>query len=343
MRHFSHLIVLALTALALLSGCKGKNTSREKLLPNVSGKAGEVIVVIDKESWEGAPGAALREYLSCDCPYLSQREPMFSLANVPHGNFNNMFKVHRNIVLMDINPQASEEKVTWLKNEWARPQSVVRISAFDRDGAVRLIGEEGRNISEFFEQAERDRIIANAKLYENAALRPVVEELTGGILHFPTGYKLKARRPGFVWIADEKQYTNQAVLIYKYPVPEGRTDLFSMESVISKRNEVMKENVPGQFDNTYMTTSLAIEPTVKSLRYKGRDFLETRGFWEVYNDFMGGPFVSHSFYSPDGKEIIVLEAFVYAPKYDKRQYLRQVESILYSFEWVDAKNDKEKS
>jgi hypothetical protein len=61
--------------------------------------------------------------------------------------------------------------------------------------------------------------------------------------------------------------------------------------------------------------------------------METRGFWEVEGDFMGGPFVSHSFYSPDGQDIIVLEAFVYAPKYDKRQYLRQVESILYSFEW----------
>ena len=48
---------------------------------------------------------------------------------------------------------------------------------------------------------------------------------------------------------------------------------------------------------------------------------------------MGGPFVSHSFYSPDGSEIYVIEAFLYAPKYDKRQYLRQVESLLYSFEW----------
>ena len=37
----------------------------------------------------------------------------------------------------------------------------------------------------------------------------------------------------------------------------------------------------------------------------------------------------------DNKDIIVLEAFVFAPRYDKRQYLRQVESLLYSFEWED--------
>ena len=58
---------------------------------------------------------------------------------------------------------------------------------------------------------------------------------------------------------------------------------------------------------------------------------------------MGGPFVSHSFYSPDGEDIIVAEAFVYAPRYDKRQYLRQVESLLYSWEWVDKDEEKDKA
>ena len=136
----------------------------------------------------------------------------------------------------------------------------------------------------------------------------------------------------FVWIADEKQYVQQYVMVYRYPVP-SQGEVFSMENIINTRNAVMRDNVPGMFEGSYMTTSTAQEPTARSLRFKGRDFMETRGFWEVQGDFMGGPFVSHSFYSPDGKDIIVLEAFVYAPRYDKRQYLRQVEALLYSFEW----------
>jgi len=42
--------------------------------------------------------------------------------------------------------------------------------------------------------------------------------------------------------------------------------------------------------------------------------------------------------------MIVMEGFVYAPKYDKRQYLRQVESVLYSFEWEkdDSKTEDAK-
>ena len=52
--------------------------------------------------------------------------------------------------------------------------------------------------------------------------------------------------------------------------------------------------------------------------------------------------MSHSFYSPDGKDMIVTEAFVYAPRYDKRQYMLQVEALLYSWEWAQ-KNENGKN
>ena len=328
MKYLTRIFALCAIVLAL-AGCKsGKKGS---LLPNVSGKAGEIVIVIDRENWEGNVGVELRSLLADDCPYLAQREPLFTLANVPPGSFNNMFKMHRNILIINVNPQNQKEGMTWRHNQWAQPQAVAQVNAYDAEGAVETIKAEGSLIAEFFEQAERDRIVANATLYEELSLRDPVEKVTGGQMHIPSGYKLRKLTEDFAWIADEKQYTNQTILIYRYPVPEG--DPFTLESIISTRNKVMRENVPGMFDGTFMTTSVAVEPTTRSLRYHGLDFMETRGFWEVEGDFMGGPFVSHSFYSPDGKDIIVLEAFVHAPRYDKRQYLRQVESLLFSFEW----------
>ena len=283
------------------------------------------------KQWEGNLGVSIREVLASDTPYLAQREPLFNLSNVPPGSFNNMFKMHRNILLVNINPQNQTNGVVYKNNVWAQPQAVVQLNAADAEQALSLFREAGIVIAEYYEQSERDRIINNAKLYEERALQPPVEKVTGGILHFPSGYRCRKFTDDFVWIADEKQYTMQTVLIYRYPANDPEP--FSQEKIISARNEIMQANVPGMFEGSYMTTSTAQEPTVRSLRYHGRDFMETRGFWEVQGDFMGGPFVSHSFYSQDGKDIIVLEAFVYAPRYDKRQYLRQVESLLYSFEW----------
>ena len=320
-----------LACLLVVTGCKNK--TKRTLLPNVSGKAGEVLVVIERADWEADLGVAIREALAMDTPYLAQREPLFVLSNVTPGNFGSMFKMHRNLLMVNINPQNATNGIVYKNNVWAQPQALVQINAADAAQALSLFKEGAVNISEFFEQSERDRIIANAKLYEEIALREPVEKVTGGILHFPSGYRCRKYTEDFVWIADEKQYTNQTVLIYKYPATLYPESEFSLANIISKRNEIMKANVPGMFDGSYMTTSTAQEPVCKSLSYKGRAFMETRGFWEVHGDFMGGPFVSHSFYSPDGKDIIVLEAFVYAPRYDKRQYLRQVESLLYSFEW----------
>ena len=322
--------ILALTlTIAALCSCGGR---RQALLPNISGKAGEVVVVIEKNEWEGALGTATRDLLACDCPWFLMREPLYTLVNVPHGSFTDLFKVHRNIVFFDIDPMVAEPGVKYLQNIWARPQAVVNIAAHDVQGAISLLEENGRKITSFIEQAERERVIANTMRYEEKDLAAMVEGIFGGTLHFPTGYKFRKKTSDFIWIADEKQYTNQGVFVYRYPAL-GIDDDFSRANIIAHRNEVLRNNVPGMFDNTYMTTGAIPTPEVEYMKYQGRSFAQTRGYWEVANDYMGGPFVSHSFYSPDGVYVIVCEAFVYAPKYDKRQYLRQVESLLYSWEW----------
>ena len=65
-------LALAATALITLSSCS-QEQRKKALLPNISGKAGEVIVVIGQNDWEGAVGTVLRDSLTCDFPQLPQR------------------------------------------------------------------------------------------------------------------------------------------------------------------------------------------------------------------------------------------------------------------------------
>lgn len=316
-----------LAAMCLLAACKGG----APLLPSISGKAGEVLVVMEKAQWDDALGAATRELLATECPYLAISEPLYTLVNIAPGAFGDLFKVHRNIVLFNLSPAVDSTCVYYRKDMWAQPQCVVQLNAPDGDAALALLSEAGENILGAIEQAERDRVIRNTLLYEEASIYTAVAPVFGGSPHFPSGYKLRKLTDDFAWIADDKQHTMQDVLIYRYP-SSGEGD-FDKEAILRHRNEMARANVPGMYDNTWMTTSESFPVTVSYLSYRGRKFVQTRGYWEVENDYMGGPFVSHSFYSPDGKFIIVAEAFVYSPKYDKRQYLRQVESLLYSWEW----------
>ena len=329
--------VAAVAAMIVASVSCGSNG--RALLPNVSGKAGEVIVVIDREGWEGNLGNEVRGLLARDCEFLPQREPLYSLVSLAPGSFTDMFKYHRNIVIFNIDTTVQKQGVVYRTDVWARPQCVIQLNASCADSAVVVLKENGENLAGAIEQAERNRVIANTLLYEEGRLADVVDGMIGGKVHFPMGYNLKKKADDFIWIADEKQYTTQGVFIYKYPATEENP--FTVENIIAHRDAFLKKYVPGMFDNTYMITSQFVTPGLKFLKYHDLDFAETRGLWEVYNDFMGGPFVSHSFYSKDGKDIIVLESWVYAAKYDKRQYLRQVESLLYSFEW-DKEDEEQK-
>lgn len=325
-------ILLVLAAAAVLAGCGER---KKALLPNVSGKAGEVLVVMEKSDWEGAPGNAVRDTLASDCPFLPQKEPLYTLVPVTPSNFTSLFQVHRNILFLTVNQKTSEESVRFFNDVWARPQIVIKVEASTPERLAEVFEENKVSIATAIEQAERDRVIANSILYEETNIRPVLSERFGGILHFPKGYVVRKISDDFVWVACETQYTNQGVLIYKYPVGK---DPFSLQSLVAKRNEFLQKYVPGMFDGTYMVTSPLVDPQLKYLKYKGRDYAEMRGYWEVHGDFMGGPFVSHSFYSRDGRDIITIDAFVYAPRYDKRHYLRQVEALLYSYEWTETGN-----
>ena len=329
-----HLFLLLCVASLALSACK--NTG--PLLPTVSGKAGEIIVVMEKHDWEDTLGSDVRDLLACDCPWLAQKEPLYNLVNVIPSAFAELFKVHRNIILFQVGPQIDSVGIIYKHDVWAAPQCVIQLSAPTAAQASELLKEKGPMIVSSIEQAERDRVIRNTLRYEEYTIYPQIADIFGGSPHFPSGYKLRKATDTFAWIADDKQ-AYQDVFVYRYPVED---EPFTLDKIIAHRNAMLQENVPGMFDGTYMTTSEYFAPTLEYIKYRGRDLAQVRGMWEVQNDFMGGPFVSHSFYSPDGSEIIVAEAWVYAPQFDKRQYLRQVESVLYSWEWKAASGTEEK-
>ena len=330
-------IVRLLFCIAVVSMAFSCKDMKRLSKPGVTGKAGEVIVVTDKSVWEGKPGNELRRVLAVDYPQLPQREPSYNLVQITDRSFSSLFKKHRNIILLQIG-EAEHPKAEVVTREdiWAAPQTVITISAPNTDAAAQIIAQKQDLLFNTLGQAERNRIIKNSKKYEERMLRDVVAGEFGGSPYFPNGYSLKKRVNGFIWISYETTYTNQGILIFKIPLVD--TNSMKIDNYIAAKNEILKNNVPGMFENSYMTTSMQIPPVMKWMKYKGRDFAEIRGLWEVENDFMGGPFIDHAFYSKDGKYIIVVEGFVYAPKYPKRNYLRQIESIIYSWDWAEDFN-----
>lgn len=330
MKHFKHfkpVLTLLICAYMAVSCADGT-----QLRTKVTGKAGEIIVVMEKDDWDAGPGQALRSLLAIDYPFLPQSEPLFTLVSITEGSFSSIFQTHRNLILCDIDSEKKEAKMELQQDIWAAPQIVVRITGPSAESIQKCIEDNSDRLVNAIEQAERNRVIQNAKKYEEVDLRQMITTYLGGSPYFPTGYKLKKKTADFYWIAYETTYTNQGVFIYTYPYRSAE-DL-SLPRIIAERNLVLEREVPGPLDNTYMTTNTMVEPDLHWIKYNNREFVEVRGLWDVKNDFMGGPFICHCFYDKANERVIVLDGFVYAPKFQKRNYLRQVESILYSFEWT---------
>lgn len=332
MKHYLKIaLAIILTALIAFS-CKENGKNKAIFMPSVTGKAGDVLIVIEKPYWESEIGSGLRTTLAAEYPFLPQKEPSFTLYNTNHTSFKNYgsYAPHRNIVIVNIGESFDSAKVVYQEDVWAAPQIVITVSAPDKESAYTAIMNEKDRIMNALEQEERNRIIITSKKYQEIAIRDVVLADIGGSPYFPQGYSLKKHTSDFTWISYETTYVNQGIFIYTFPY-EGKE--LTREYVTAKRNEFLKNNVPGMRENSYMTTSTMIEPGFKWIKYKDRTFAELRGLWELEGDYMGGPFVSHFFLDKTGTRVIALEGFVYAPKFDKRNYLRHVESILYSFEW----------
>ena len=322
-------LILAAVAFLTLS-CKDDGTLVKQ---NVGGKAGEIIIVANKAQWETEPGNELRNILAAQYPYLPQSEPSYTLINIPHKSFTSLFEYHRNILILKVDPNL-ETKFVAQEDVWAAPQTVILITAPTNEEAAKVIADNAERLFNTINQAERNRIMRNSKKYEDIALRQFVAEKFGGSPYFPKGYSLKKQTDNFVWISYETTYINLGVFVYRIPYKDETS--LKLENLMAATAEVMKDNVPGMVDNSYMTISSEITPGLAVMKYKNRNFMEMRGLWEVQNDFMGGPFVIHAFHDKNNPgELIVVEGFVYAPRYDKRDYIRQVESILYSFDWKE--------
>ena len=322
---------LILAAVAFLTmSCKDDGTLVKQ---NVGGKAGEIIIVANKAQWETEPGNELRNILAAQYPYLPQSEPSYTLINIPHKSFTSLFEYHRNILILKVDPNL-ESKFVAQEDVWAAPQTVILITAPTNEEAAKVIADNAERLFNTINQAERNRIMRNSKKYEDIALRQFVADKFGGSPYFPKGYSLKKQTDNFVWISYETTYINLGVFVYRIPYKDETS--LELENLMAATAEVMKDNVPGMVDNSYMTISSEITPGLSVMKYKNHNFIEMRGLWEVQNDFMGGPFVIHAFYDKNNPgELIVVEGFVYAPRYDKRDYIRQVESILYSFDWKE--------
>lgn len=329
--------VLIFTVAFLLQSCEPKVGKSNKV--RSIGNTSEVLVVLQNDSEkDGRIGKTIQSSLGVDQYGLTQVEPIFDLAYITVNNFSEMFKKHRNILIVSIDEKALETTVESFTDRWSSPQRVINIISPSISDFEKNFPSYSPEIINNFSAAERQRILSVFRPSSKNKVLSAVRKSFGLNITVPQGFYVAKTEPGFMWIRKEVTDYSQGIIIISEPYLDEAQ--FSKESIVARINRDLKQYVPGESAGTYMAiTDEFVEPQVRQVKGMAAEYaVEARGVWNVENDFMGGPMVSYTMVNPNNEEILTIMGYVYHPNKKKRNLLRQLEAIIYSVSFIDKTN-----
>lgn len=321
-------IKIPILLLMLMACFACEDIKRPPSKPSSSGAPGDLLLVVNDVVWESAAGDTLREMFAQPVEALPQDEPLFDVIRIRHSSFGKVFKTQRNIVIVKVGTDQLESKVIVDRGLWARTQIVIGIQAETQDKLIRLMEERRSQIISLLLDAERKRLIDAYQDDPDPAISKRLREHYNIQLSVPRGFNMDAERENFIWLSQEYRDIVQGILIYTYPYTDKET--FTREYLIQKRDSILKHNVPGEIDGSYMATEPLYEPLFTEYKLRNEKYTaDMRGLWRMEEGLaMGGPFINLTQLDEERNRVVTLDAFVFAPAHKKRDLLRQLEAII---------------
>lgn len=317
--------------IAVFASCK--NNGKSIVTPVSSGRPYEVLVVADDKCWM-SPDSALYHVLDTDVPGLPQPERSFRISRVRPAHFDRVMRIFRNIIIVDIQDIYTQTKFKYTRNAYAAPQMIMTIQSPSQEEFAEFLSRHGQVVVDFFTRTEMNRQINLLRDKHNKAISAKVGTMFDCDIWLPNELGSFKEGKDFFWASSNLNDMN--FVMYSYPFTDNNT--FTKKFFINKRDSVMKINIPGSMEGMYMQTADSIFVDVDNIAVKGDYAFEARGLWEMKNDAMGGPFVSHVRVDRANARVIVVEAFVYNPGKLKRDVMRKLEASLYTLKLPTEKD-----
>ena len=243
-------------------------------------------------------------------------------------------KLIRNIVIVDVQDIYTKASFKYSKDAYASPQLILTIQAPNDATFETFVTENKQTIIEFFSRGEMNRQISQLEKKHNDLVSTKVNELFGSDVWVPAELTNSKEGEDFFWAGTNTATADQNFVIYSYPYTDK--DTFTKEYFIHKRDSVMKANIPGSKEGMYMMTDSA-HTNVRAINVQDDYTLEARGLWRMKNDFMGGPFVSHTRLDKVNQRVVTAEIFIYSPDKMKRNLVRMMEASLFTLKLPNEK------
>ncbi|MFB6248861.1 MAG: DUF4837 family protein [Salinibacter sp.] len=350
----------ALLVLGLLSGCEGDYR------PRAIGKEGEVTVVMDSSHWTGAVGEAFRETVTPWVETLPQPEHYFEIRHMELSSertYESIQDLKNVVIAAPLNDSTNEanflrrrlsEKartairggqsaVVGKPNLWRRSQRVFFVTAADSASLADALRKQGETIRSTFKEITLQRM--KREMYEEARQYAVEDSLMqrhGFAVNVQHDYRIAidttTESSGFVWLRRVLAKTRREFFVYyKENASASRLSpdwIYSTQDSLTRK--YLRGSVAGFVRIDYRRPLITEQTT-----FLDRFGYETRGLWHMVKagqeegEFVsvggGGPFLAYAFYDQPTDRLYLLHGSVFAPGFDKLQFLRQMEVMAKTF------------
>jgi hypothetical protein len=339
------------------------------------GQTGTIFVVADSTTWNGPVGEAIRAELGQGIRTLPQPEPAFTITrqDLSETFLNQIRRQHAVLFVAPFTRDSNTGRylrarldstgvealhrggngIFFRPNLWASDQLVVYATAPSDEELAAQIRAAGPQLRRAYDELARRRLTRD--MFSRARQTDLEDRLLdrhGFAIGVQHDYVL-VRDTTFV---TETGSVGTFVRLRRLAAADSWRDLFvyyeedprltrlNPDSVQALRNRLSRMFVRGADDSTFIRIQDRFperRPIVTdTVNLNGRFALETRGTWYLGDDAgrsagMGGPFVNYAFYDEDTGRFYLIDGMVFAPRFDKREFLRQMEAIAYTFRTAD--------
>jgi len=349
-----------LTGLVLLSGCEGDYR------PRAVGPEGEITVVMDSSYWTSAPGEALRDNVTPWVETLPVSERYFQLRHIELTDERTYERIQdlKNVIIAAplsdstnetsfLRRRLSDEAEQAILNGqtavvpkpdlWRRSQRIYYVAAASPEALAETFRSQGSQIRSTFTDVTLDRM--QQQMYEDdrrSALEDTLMRRHNFAVNVQQDFQIAVdtttASEGFVWLRRILAQTRREFFVYY--VDDVSPDQITPEWIYAKRDSLTRRHLRGNVQGfVKIDYRRALDTDQQS--FLDRYGFETRGLWYMVaalgggNDLQpvggGGPFVNYTFYDQATDRVYMLDGSIFAPEFDKLDFLRQMEVMARTF------------
>ena len=348
--------LLALLALLALTACDKPLVG----LPAATGAVPEVLVVSDSATWAGPVGDAIRQELARPISTLPNQQGFLKLRfQALADQFLPQIRRTRNVLFVApigaptpigryLRARIPEGQVgaiesgrsvavTIREDLWAAGQVAVTATAANDSLLANAIIERADSLRATYERNVLDWTVT--QMFDRARQTEVEDTLIAdkgwafAIQHDfievqDTTASAAGRTGSFVRFRRIVPETWRDFFVF---VQDGVTEVPPVEELDAMTDDLLEQFAVGEIDSTYIQTDPRRPVMTEAVELAGRPAVETRGLWRMIGFPMGGPYIRYAFIDEGRLFVYYGMVFSPSPRFDKREFLRQLEATATTF------------